>query len=77
MGGGILALRVNVPVDPEKLAMLEALPYKRPRNEWTPEQDAILIRYWATREHLAVARIIGINPETCRKRYRELTEGKE
>lgn len=47
---------------------------------WTPQEDAILLKYWPltyttalTKE--AVAKEIGCHYSTCRKRYEELTNG--
>lgn len=46
----------------------------RKRTEFTPEMDEALRRYWPVKVQEEVARKLGLSKNTCRRRYRELTE---
>jgi hypothetical protein len=54
---------------------LEALP-DNPRavRKWTMEQDSMLIKFGPTKGFQALARVLGIPGDACRKRYHLLTE---
>ena len=43
--------------------------------EFTPEQDAALMKYWKVKRQSDVARIIGFCTNVCARRYNELVEG--
>lgn len=68
----------EVTIPPDIIAQLEAIPAGHPSRRWssTPEQDAILLRYWPTKDKKNVAKILGVAESTARNRYRELTNGK-
>jgi hypothetical protein len=60
---------VEVGYDPE----FEALP-DRPikKGLFTKDMDEKLLRYWPNKNHIEVARLLGVSPTTAIKRYREL-----
>ena len=41
---------------------------------FSEEQDAALLKYWPTKNHDAVAKLIGHATGTCLRRYRELCQ---
>lgn len=45
------------------------------RYQFTKEQDEILLKYWKVKKQCDISEIMGISPNTLRKRYRELTKG--
>ncbi len=52
-------------------AQLEALPDSDWRGKsirWTPELDAVLLKYWEIKPRKDVARILGLSITTCRER---------
>jgi hypothetical protein len=62
---------VTLPAD--LVDQLEALPGGLMRDhEWTEQEDTILRLYWPIKRKTSVAKILGMAPETCRKRYLEL-----
>lgn len=73
--GGPRQEAVAVDIDPRMLEELDALPDSRGvlRHEWTPEQDAVLLKYWTVKRQVDVARVLGMCTNSCRDRYRELT----
>jgi hypothetical protein len=67
----------SIDVDAEIVNRFEALQDARtgpPGFQWTPELDALLLRYWPTKNKQQVAKTIGCATGTCRDRYRYLTE---
>lgn len=69
---------VDIPAD--VLSQLEELPDRRNGSApvpFTPEQDAILLRYWPRKPQEAVAKIIGFGVRKCKARYKELTLDKK
>lgn len=66
----------SVTIDPELEALFEALPdggrhYGR---HWTPEEDALLLKYWPIKNKVAMAKLLKVNRNTALERYRKLTE---
>lgn len=58
------------------LSALEALPSSGPGSKaykFTTEEDAALLKYWPTKCHADVAKVLGMATNTCLRRYRELT----
>ena len=41
--------------------------------EWTPEKDAILLKYWNIKKQSDVCNILGVTENPARKRYKRLT----
>jgi hypothetical protein len=71
-----MSSRYEVVIDEAVLAQFEALADVRigaPGFAWTPEKDTLLLRYWPTKRKAGVAKLLGCNESTARKRYRELT----
>ena len=67
---------IELPAD--VLAHFAALPDAKPGHPKavvTPEQDAILLKYWPVKRKDDVAAIVGHGRAWCRDRYKELTEG--
>ena len=63
----------TVTLPSELVEQLEALPGGMMRDhQWTAEEDEVLRLYWPIKRKLSVAKILGMAPETCRKRYLEL-----
>ena len=59
------------------LSALEALPDRTVKGIkiiWTPELDEALLKYWPTKRHDQVAKILGLSQTSCIARYRHLTE---
>ena len=79
VSGGTHTSAVTVEIDEATLKALEALPDSRPNRkaEFTPMQDAMLLRYWARKRKADVARAVGYSENVCRERYHELTAKKE
>lgn len=61
--------------DSDLLAAIDALPArkKKPGVAWSPAMDAALLAGWPVKRQVDVARVIGVSPDTARKRYEELT----
>jgi len=61
------------------LDAINALPDRKPTAAggypWTPEQDRALLAGWGKKPGPLVAKVLGVNVKTARKRYRELTGG--
>ena len=75
VGGGISTQRVDVPIDPEKLALFDALPDKTRGSKetpWTKEEEAILLRYWNSKRQADIAKALGRGLHVCRRRYEKL-----
>ena len=67
---------IEVQISPEMLAKLEALPGNKcgqKGKEWTEEQDAALVKFWKVKRQQDVAKLLGVNTSTARKRYLEIT----
>jgi hypothetical protein len=66
----------TVAIDADLLAALERAPDKKNQGlkyEWTPEKDAILLKYWETRLHRDVCRVLRCSVNTAIDRFRLLT----
>lgn len=75
--GGASTTVIDVEIDAATLEALEALPDGGGGSlghEWTAREDAILLKYWPAKRKEDVARFIGLDTATCRKRYRKLTD---
>lgn len=61
-------------ISPQMRARLEALSDRNVgrRMVWTKEMDAILLLGWTKKRHEDIAKIIGLNVTTCRRRFEEL-----
>lgn len=69
----------TVEIPAEWLDQLEALEPTKPGNPgiiWTPEMDAVLLKYWPVKRQPDVAEILGVCVGVCRNRYRYLTGGR-
>lgn len=65
----------QVKIPPELLEKIEALPDAHVGNQpkvWTPEEDAIILRYWKQKRKADLAEILCVNEKLLRRRYREL-----
>ena len=69
----------SVEIDPELEEAFQALPppskygYGIP---WTPQMEALLLKYWRIRDQEAVAKQLGVGHSTAKRKYRELIEGR-
>lgn len=73
-----IKLEINgklITIDDDTVKKIEALsPFKG--TFWTPEKDAIIMKYWNVKEHKALAEdILGTSETSARRRYRKLTRG--
>lgn len=64
---------LRLKIDPEKLKTLEELPDGRYK-EWTEEEDAILLLYGGKKQWKPLAKAMGLQDHTIRKRYQKLME---
>ncbi len=68
---------VEVELPQDLIDKMESLP-KAGRGvqayEFTPEQDAALLKYWPIKRHRDVAKALDISEATAIRRYRQLTE---
>lgn len=67
----------SVTIDPELEALFDALPESKggtPGRVFTPEEDALLLKYWPIKNKEQMAKLLQCHPNTARKRYKELTE---
>ena len=63
-------------ISDELLQQLEALPKAvsgKPKSLFTPEEDAILLKYWGVKRQVDICKIIGKCVNACRDRYLVLT----
>ena len=44
---------------------------------WTKELDQLLLEHWPKKQQEAVCKVIGVSPNTARRRYRELTQQRD
>jgi hypothetical protein len=71
---------LDVEIPEYLIAELEVLPNAQNgqrKKQWSPENDAILLKYWGVKIQTDIASIIGLNVSTCRSRYRYLMKCKE
>ncbi len=69
--------KITVVLDEETIKKFDALrsnKYLRQRI-LTPEEDAILLKYWPIKDKRTLAKAMKMAVGTCRRRYKELTEG--
>lgn len=67
---------VEVEIDPDVIARLEALPDKQVgaiRRQWTPAEDAIILRYYPVKRAEDLGEVLKSSDKTIRRRYRMLT----
>ena len=66
----------EIVISEEMTKQLEALPDTAVGKhfEWTPEKDAILLKYWNVKKQSDVCGILGVTENPARKRYKKLTE---
>jgi hypothetical protein len=65
-----------VTIDPEMEALLEKLPDAKSGilgRTFTPEEDAILLKYWPVKCKRDIAKLLHCHENTARRRYKELT----
>ena len=60
-------------IDADLIDKFEALEPAAKKPTWTPEKDALLLKYWEDKNKHAVSELLGVTPNTARKRFRELT----
>ena len=68
---------VTIEVDEELIQRLAELPNRGRESQrwpWTPEKDRALLKFWPTKRHDDVVRVLGCSRNTALRRYRELTE---
>lgn len=67
---------IVIEITPELQALLDEVPDSRvPRGKkWTAEEDAFLLAGWPVKNHVAMAKKIGVSENTARYRYLYLTE---
>jgi len=66
---------IKIEIDEETLRRFQELPdVKDSHPGWqpTPEQDALLLRFWPIKTHRSVAKALGVSYNTALRRYREL-----
>ena len=68
---------VLINVDPELLKKIEQLSKGSNRNPWTPEKEALLLKYWPTKNHQDLAAVLGVHVNTALNKYKELTFGRD
>lgn len=63
-------------ISEEMLKQFEALPDVEigKHFEWTPEKEALLLKYWKVKRQSDVCKLLGVTENPARKKYRELTE---
>ena len=63
-------------ISEEMTKQLEALPDADVGKhfEWTPEKDAILLKYWNVKRQSDICELLGITQNPARNRYRKLTK---
>ena len=63
-----------VTIDDETVKKFDALPNRTKLIRWTPEMDAILLKWWKVKQRRAVAAIFDCSETSCQRRYEELTK---
>lgn len=61
----------QIAVTSDMLKRLEALPDARPGSTalvWTKEMDEVMRKGWRVKRKVDVAKVLGLNETTCRKR---------
>lgn len=71
--GGGQGRPVGAVVDISALEELPDSSLGATRLRWAKGQDEALLKYWPTKRHIDVARILGHSKDSCLARYRELT----
>lgn len=67
---------IDVQISPDLQAKLDAMPDKAPgarAHEWTPEEDAVLARYWGIKRQADVGALLGRGLNVCRRRWEFLS----
>lgn len=74
VGGGLDITHVRVDMDGATLRELDGLPNKTGAREkvFTADEDDAIWKYWPTKIHNEIARVLGMSPTTALKRYRFL-----
>jgi hypothetical protein len=63
----------EVEVDESVIKKFDSLPGAF-GSSFTDEQKALLLAYWPTKRHVAVAKCLGVSVDTALRWYRSLTE---
>jgi len=71
----VVEIAPGIEIDAEMFEKLESLEDTRMNIgfKWTPELEAVLLKYWPVKRKDDVAKIIGTYTQECRRKYRELT----
>lgn len=67
----------DVQISDDMLAKIEQVRETKPgkpRRQFTPEEDAILLKYWPVKNHDELAQVLGCSTTLALRRYRELTK---
>lgn len=67
---------IVIELTPELQALLDEVPDSRVKRGkvWTRDEDMLLLAGWPTKNHVAMAKKIGVSENTARYRYQYLTE---
>lgn len=63
----------SINIDSDIIAKFESLPEKQNQGSWTPEKDALLLKYWPIKKCDEVANLFGKSVTACRDRYTKLS----
>lgn len=71
--------KTEVTISTDLLAALEAIPDKRAEaaKEFTPEMDAAILQFYASKPKKPLAKALGIGTERLKERYTLLTGGND
>ena len=65
--------KIIVEIDQDIIDRFEALEEpKQVTGWWTPEREALLMKYWPIKRHAEVAKLLGKSDTTCRRKYEQL-----
>lgn len=66
----------TIKIDPKKIAEFEELPDSQ-ASKWTPEIDAILLKFWGKKQKAAMAEKLGMPVGTLDHRYKTLMKAQD